>query len=605
VNVTTYHNDNSRTGQNTAETALTTTNVTYTKFGRLFTVALDGQVYAQPLVLSGVVIAGVAHNVVYVATEHDSVYALDAASGQQYWKTSFLSSGVTTAPTDGDGINCGDLNGPEYGITGTPVINPSTNTLYVVAETYESGSHVHRLHALDVRTGLQISGVQPVVIAATANGDTFDALHHINRPGLLLENNHLIIAWGSHCDDTPYFGWVMSYNAATLQQEAVYNDDQAGIQLNGGKGAGIWMGGGGVASDSAGNLYFSTGNGDFGTLPSPTDLGDSIIKLSPPPPTGGLFSVADWFTPRDQDDLDAADTDVGSGGVLLLPDQPAGDTHQQLLVQMGKEGALYLVDRNNMGHYCSGCSDDSDTNIVQEIPNATVGVWGSPAYWNGNVYFGGANTNGSAGPVKAFSLYSTTPKLELTSQTSESFHFSTPTPSVSSNGTSNGILWFLDNGSWKTFGSAVLHAFNATNLSAPELYNSSQVPSRDQAGEAVKFTVPTIANGKVYVGGASNSAVNGQLTAYGELNYPPLSCSASVSCTIPVNTVIAQVSLTCNEYAQISTSATACQGSCNTSQSSGYYPSLNSQTGEGGFGTASCTLKWSWGGNNYQETLHP
>jgi len=499
VNVTTYHNDNARTGQNTQEVSITPANVGPSAFEELFAVAVNGQVYAQPLFLSNVSIGGSTHDIVYVATEHDSVYAIDAGNGTVYWQKSFLGSGATTV-SDSDINNCPNIS-PEIGVTGTPAIDTTSGTLYVVAKTKESGTFVQRLHALSVSTGAEKVG-WPVVISATG----FDAQHQLNRPGLLLENGHVVIAFGSHCDWTPYEGWVMSYNAATRAQEAAFNTVPSGSQ------GAVWMSGGGVASDANGNLYFATGNGTYGpNYTSPVDYGDSIVKLAPP--SGGTFAVADWFTPRDQDDLNAsgADTDLGSGGVLLLPDQPSGYTHTQLLVQMGKEGALYLVDRNGMGHYCSGCSDDNDTNIVQEIPNATVGVWGSPAYWNGRVYFGSADDHGHSDHVKAFSLYTTTPLLELTSQTPESFAYSTPTPSVSSNGTSNGILWVLDSGSWQSGCCVVLHAYDATNL-ATELYNSAMRPPRDEVGGAVKFAVPTVANGRVFVG------TSGQLVAYGLLS---------------------------------------------------------------------------------------
>ncbi|MFZ1918559.1 MAG: PQQ-binding-like beta-propeller repeat protein [Terriglobales bacterium] len=496
VSVTTYHNDNARTGQNTNETILTPAAVQGSSFGQLFQLPVDGQVYAQPLILANVAIGGGTHNVVYVATEHDSLYAFDADSGTQYWQKSLISPPAVKTATNAQ-IGCGNIS-KEYGITSTPVIDSSTNTIYVVAQTVESGVFMYRLHALDVETGAEKFG-GPVAIAGSYGGIVFTPKQQMNRAGLLLENGHIILGWGSHCDHPTYYGWVMSYNATTLAQEAIYNDNVAGTS---GQNAGIWMAGGGVAADANGNLFLATGNGDYGPVSQPVDFGDSILKLSPP--SNGTFAVADWFTPHDQQTFAKSDGDLGSGGVMLLPDQPPGYTHQQLLVQMGKKGKLYLVDRNNMGHYCSGCK--KDTNIVQEIVGATFGVWGSPAYWNGNVYYGNANDSRGVGPVEAFSLYSTVPYLELTSQTPETFSYSTPTPSVSSNGNSGGILWVLDNGSFRSHGPTVLHAYDATNL-ATELYNGDNHP--DQAGPAVKFSVPTVANGKVYVGSQNSLTVYG------------------------------------------------------------------------------------------------
>jgi hypothetical protein len=548
VNVTTYHNDNARTGQNIQEVNITPANIG--TFEELFAVPVDGQVYAQPLVLSNVSIGGGTHNVVYVATEHDSVYAIDAANGNVYWRRSLIPSGATTQPSGPGGINCpnNDINGPEYGITSTPVIDPSTGTLYVVPGTVESGAYIYRLHAIDVSTGLDkatINSGMPVEISATLNGDNFVARQQMNRPGLLLENGHVIIAWGSHCDLATYFGWVMSYNASTLAQEAVYNDDPNGGGDNGGLGGGIWMSGGGVASDSSGNLYFATGNGDFEYVSSPVDFGCSILKLPPVPPAGTAWIVADWYTPYNEynECHGNSDNDLGSGGVLLLPTQPAGDMYTELLVQMGKTGALSLVNRNDLGGYCNNCtSQTGDTNIVQEILNATVGVWGSPAYWNGNVYFGGADTDGDTDPVKAFSLYGTKPQLELTSTTPQKFGYPTPTPSVSSNGNSNGILWVLDDGRWKSSCCAVLHAYDATNL-ATELYSSATRALRDEVGGAVKFTVPTVANGRVFVGASQQLVVYGLLSSV-TVQRPTtdavtgVPCYPSVGPTIPSPTSI-------------------------------------------------------------------
>ena len=505
VNVTTYHNDNARSGQNIQETLLTPGNVNSAQFGKLFTVSVQGYVYAQPLYLANVQnIAGGTHNVLFIATEHDQLYALDADNGSVLWQQSFINPPSINTVTNSE-VSCGDLV-PEIGITGTPVIDPSTGTVYLVTKTNESGVYFQRLHAIDILTHVEKFG-GPVVISATVNGQTFDPLRNHNRPGLLLSNGHVVIAWASHCDNTPYHGWVMSYRAGvqptdTLTQEAVFNGSP-----NGGL-AGIWMSGDGVAADSSGNLFFATGNGTYDGL-SGGDFGDSIVKLSPP--TNGTFNLLDWFTPWNQQSLSDADEDLGSGGLLLLPDLPKGTPHQQLLVQMGKEGKIYLVDRNDMGEFCSTCTS-IDTNIVEEIPGATQGIWGSPAYWNGNVYWGAGNDGGNPDHLKAFSFnangsgqLSTSP----TSQTSRTFNFATAAPVISANGTANGIVWLVDDTIYAS--NQVLYAYDATNL-ANMLYNSTQAPNnRDVPGAPVKFTAPIVVNGKVYLGS------QGSVSAFGSL----------------------------------------------------------------------------------------
>ena len=386
VNVTTYHNDNARTGQNTQETILSPVTVNGGQFGKLFSVAVDGWVYAQPLYLSKVNIAGGTHNVLYVATEHDSLYAIDADNGTVYWHINLIPSGGSTVNSFSD-LACADLV-PEIGITGTPVIDTSTGTIYLVAKSKVDGSLVQYLHAIDVVTATEKFG-GPVFIQASVPGTASDGngttvsfsprLQH-QRAGLLLEKGHVVIGWGSHCDISPWHGWVMSYSASTLAQEAAFNTSADG------SGNGVWMSGGGLASDSNGNIFFATGNG---TWNGTTDYGDSIVKLGPP--SGGNFPVLDYFTPYNQSSLGRGDGDLGSGGLELLPNLPSG---QQLLTQMGKDGMMFLIDRNKMGKYCVNAVPacrGSDTNIVQEIPVATAGVWGTPAYWNGSVYWGGAS----------------------------------------------------------------------------------------------------------------------------------------------------------------------------------------------------------------------
>jgi hypothetical protein len=517
VNVTTYHNDNSRTGQNTQETILTPSNVNSFQFGKLFSVSVDGAVYAQPLYLWAVKIAGATHNVLYVVTEHDSVYAIDADTGKIYQHVSLIASGGTTVNSSSD-LGCGDLV-PEVGITGTPVIDSVSGTLYVVAKSKVGGSIVQYLHALDVATlAEKFNG--PMNIHASVPGSgydssggmvTFNPKSHHQRAALLLENGHVVIGWGSHCDNDPWHGWVMSYNATSLAQEGVFNTSPNRER------AGVWMSGGGAAADANGNIYFPTGNGclTVGSCPNgngTTNYGDSILKLGPP--ANGSFPVLDYFTPYNQQALDTNDNDVASGGLVLLPPLASG---QQLLAQQGKQGTIYLLNTSNMGKYCLNLTPpctDSDPQIAQEIPGGS-GIWGSPAYWNGNLYWTGANDH-----IKARSFNANNSGLISTSPTSESaqiFAFSAPTPTISANGNSNGILWALDGsaddstcggGGSNCLG---LYAYDATNL-AHLLYDSTQAANnRDSPGTAVKFEKPIVANGKVYVGTQSS------VTAYGLL----------------------------------------------------------------------------------------
>jgi hypothetical protein len=516
VAVPTYHNDNSRTGQNTAESILTPSNVNSTTFGKLFTVSVDGSVYAQPLYIPNVSLNSGTHNVLFVATQHDSVYAIDADTGTIYWQVSLIPTGGSTVNSSTD-LSCGDIP-TEVGITGTPVIDPTTNTLYVVAKSKVSGTIYQYLHALDLGSGAEKFG-GPANIAATSAGTatdgtgstlTFNPRQENQRAALLLENGHVVIAWASHCDKSPWHGWVISYGAATLAEEAVYNSSPSGYAN------GIWMSGSGLAADTSGNIYGSTGNGSWNTK----DRGDTILKLGPP--ADSTFAVEDYFTPYNQAVLTSDDTDLSAGGIILLPTLPSG---QQLLTTIGKSGTMYLVDRNNMGKYCTNLSpacNNADTNVVQEVNGAFSGYWGVPAYWNGSVYFGGGNDNtGEAEPIRTFSfnaknsgLLSTTP----TSSSAKSFNFPGPIPSVSSNGTSNGILWGLDNSRWRNTCASgancqVLYAYDATNL-ANLLYTSNDAANfRDVPGSAVKFTTPTVANGKVYVGGVQSVSAFGLLAA--------------------------------------------------------------------------------------------
>jgi hypothetical protein len=519
VNVTTYHYDVSRTGQNTEETILTPSNVNASTFGKLFSVALDGWVYAQPLYLSNVTISGGTHNVVYVVTEHDSLYAIDANNGTVYWKLSLIPAGGSTLSSVNDLYDCGDLV-PEVGITGTPVIDPSSGTIYLVASSKVGGNIVQYLHAIDVVTHTEKFGgpvkIQASLTNATGVTVSFSPQFENQRESLLLDkdsegNSHVIIGWGSHCDFAPWHGWLMSYNAATLAQEAVFNSSPNG------NGNGIWQSGAGPAADSSGNIYFATGNGNWNGT---TDFGDSIVKVGPP--SGGAFPVLDYFTPWDQSALESGDLDVSSGGLILLPTATNG---KQQLVLQAKTGTIFNLNSSNLGKYCPNqtpACTNSDTQISQEIVNATAGIWGAPAYWNNYVYWAAGNDDtGGSDHIKAFAVNPATGLLTTppTSQSAQTFGFSAPVPTVSSNGTANGILWGLDDSSFyavnpctPTTNCQVLYAYQATNL-ANLLYTSNQAANlRDVPGGAVKFATPIVANGKVYVGSQYKLTVYGLLT---------------------------------------------------------------------------------------------
>ena len=508
VNVTTYRNDLARDGQNLEESLLTPSSVTPDQFGKLYMQPVDGYIYAQPLYVSGVQIAGCVftdgcvHNVVFVATQHDSVYAFDADSNagvnaSPLWHVSFINpaAGITTVSAPND-EHCTDIN-PEVGITGTPVIDLSTGTLYVVVNTKENGAFFQRLHALDITSGAEKFG-GPVVIQATVPGTgagqaggqvSFDPLRNGQRPGLLLVNGLIYITWASHCDLGPYHGWMMAYDAHSLQQVAVWNASPNGSD------AGVWQSGAAPAADSSGNVFLATGNGTFDLNTSGPDAGDTIAKIGLP--GGGTFPILDYFTPYNQAFLSSTDTDLGAGGVMLFPDQPAGAAHQHLAIAGGKQGTLYVVDRDNMGHF----NASGDTQIVQSLPSIVGGMFATPAFWNNTLYVGGVND-----ALQAFSfdgnsgLLSTSP----VSSSPETFHYPGTTPSVSADGTTGGLVWALEE---DNFPSAVLHVYDATNLSN-ELYNSSARP-QDSPGPSVKFVVPTVANGKVYVGTATQLAVFG------------------------------------------------------------------------------------------------
>ena len=496
--VLTYKNDTLRTGQDSNETILNTSNVTVSQFGKRASHPVDGYVFAQPLYMPDLTVNGTSHNVVFVATAHDSIYAFDAdqaSAAPALWHTSFINP-PSVVPITGTDVSCVDAN-PQMGVLGTPVIDPDTGTLYAVAATKENGHIVYRLHALDITTGQERPN-SPVVIQASVPGTGgggsngvihFDPVHTNQRPGLLLLNGTVYSAWASYCDKTPYHGWILGYDAASLQQTFVYNASPNAPTA----GAGIWQSGGGIAADDSGNIYVMTGNGPFDLNTGGKDAGNTFLKLNPQNGPG----VVDYFTPFNQSCLIGGnDLDVGSSGPLLLPSAPE-------MIGVGKEGRLYVVDRTNLGQYhtiANACNNQNRTNvdhIVQELPRGTIvgGSWSTLAYWNGsngeNIYAVGQTDH-----MKAFKLTNGLLSTSPTSQSPESFTFPGGSPTVSSDGTTagTGILWTIDP-------HAVLRAYDATNLSH-ELYNSNQNSARDGLGSGnyVKFTVPTIANGEAFVG---------------------------------------------------------------------------------------------------------
>ena len=508
ADVVTFKNDVSRTGQYLVETTLTPANVNSTSFGLLHNPKVDGKVDAQPLYLSQLRIGGAPHNVVYVATEHGSVYAFDADSGAQLWQVSLLASGEMPS----DAHSCYQVM-PEMGITSTPVIDRTAGphgTLYVVAMSIDTSSNYHqRLHALDVTTGAELLN-GPTEIAATFPNATmtFDPGQYVERAALLLTNGLIYTSWASHCDYGPYSGWVISFKQADLTRASVLNvAPNSGVGQDGATffsiyGPSIWMSGDGPGADAAGNVYLLTANGRFETTldangaPNQGDYGNSFLKISA---SGGNLAVTDYFTMFNELDQSSQDLDLGSGGEMLLPDMVDGtNTLKHLVVGAGKDGKIYVVDRDNMGKF-----DPAKNNIWQELDAQALGgsIFSSPAYYNGHVYYGPVNN-----PLKAFSITNARLSATPTTLSASTFGYPGTSPVVSANATTNAIVWTHENTT-----PAVLHAYDASNL-VHELYNSNQATSgRDQFGAGNKYITPTVAGGKVFVGTTNSVAIFGLL----------------------------------------------------------------------------------------------
>lgn len=500
TDVTTYHNDIERTGQNMQETILNLSNVKSSEFGKLFTMPVDGVIDAEPLYLSGVTVSGATHNVVYAVTENDSVYAFDADTGAQLWHVSVLGAGESPSGDHG----CGQIS-PQIGITATPVVDRSSGpngTIYVVAMSKKSSTYFQRIHALDVTTGAEEFG-GPVTVQAKypGTGDNsqggfvvFNPGQYAERSGLLLVNHVVYLGWTSHCDDRPYTGWLMGYSESTLAQTAVLN-----LTPNGSEGA-IWQAGAGLASGGT-NIFLLDANGTFDTtlnskgFPANGDYGNGFLQVGL---AGKKLAVADYFEMFNTVQESEGDEDLGSGGVIVLPAmKDSAGAVRDLAVGAGKDSNIYIVNRTNMGKFHSNSNE-----IYQEIDGVLGGgIWSMPAYYNGSLYFGPVSNN-----LLQFNFSEAKLSTAPVSKSSTSFPYPGTTPSVSSNGATNGIVWAIEHSS-----PDILHAYNAENL-ATELYNSNQASGgRDQFGSASHFGTPMIVNGKVYVGTQDSVAVFGLL----------------------------------------------------------------------------------------------
>ena len=510
VSVLTWHNDNARTGQNLRENILTPSNVNVNAFRKLFVIPVDGKVDGQPLYVPSLDMPGQGtHNVLYIVTEHDSIYAFDADNGAMLWHNSLLNAGESTS----DDRSCSQVT-PEIGITSTPVIDPRIGPhgiIYTVSMGKDSSRNYHqRLHALDLTTGeeqlggpVEVQATYPGNGAANTNGTmTFDGKQYKERAGLLIANGIVYTSWASHCDINPYTGWVIGYDEATLERVTVMN-----LTPNGNE-ASIWAAGAGPAADVSGTLFLLTANGTFDTtldsggFPSHGDYGNAFVKLTP---SGTNLKVTDYFTMSNTVSESAADEDLGSGGLILLPPLPdAQGNPRELAVGAGKDGNIYVVDRNNMGRFRK-----DGNSIYQELESALGSVFSTPAWFNGKLYYASVGAqlvefkfmNGSFMPG---------------SQSPANFPYPGATPSISANRDSGAIVWVAENSD-----PAVLHAYDANDVSR-ELYNSNQAPNgRDHFGTGNKYIVPTVVNGKVYVGTTNGVGVFGLANPTSKPSEPP------------------------------------------------------------------------------------
>ena len=494
--ISTYHNDNSRSGINSLETTLTPANVNVVSFGKLASVPVQGAVYAQPLYIADMTMSdGKSHNLIIVVTEHDQVYAIDASTYQVMWNRSFLDSQGVITPGIGTDLFCGEYFNPEIGITGTPVIDPSSATLYVVAETKDTQSgqaqYAQHLYALRLEDGQ--NSVNPVLITTPTGlggqygSATFDAEMSFQRAALLLDHGNVYVSWASQCED--HAGWLMSFNETTLQMNGAWTPDPSGLL------GGIWMSAGGPSADSSGNVFLAVANGWSDAQNGGQNYGDSVVRLNP---TGGRIDVVDYFMPYDYEKLYNDDLDLGSGTPILFPTQ-TGAAHPNLMITGGKEGTIYLLNRDNLGQF----NANNDDQVLQTFTIDSTGIFNAPLFWNNTLYYGL-----SAHPVEAFAFDPATETFNTTPTSTSPGGNAYPgiSPMLSANGTDDAILWGIENQQ----DIAVLHAYDPTNL-ATEFYNSEMSPERDRPGGPLRFTAPTIANGEVFVG------TNNELDIYGEL----------------------------------------------------------------------------------------
>lgn len=500
ANVLTFHNDVMRTGQNLNETILTPANVNSANFGKLTFIKVQGKVDAEPLYVSNLMSDNKKRNVLFVVTEHDLAYAFDADTFEQLWNVSLIGPDETPS----DKRDCEQIE-PEIGITATPVIDLAAGphgTIYLVAMSKNAdGNYFQRLHALDITNGQELIPAQAITATFPGNGPNsnhahviFDPKQYEDRAALLLSNGVIYTTWASHCDHEPYNGWIIGFSQATLKRVAALS-----LTPNGTEGA-IWMTGDGPAVDAGGNVFLLTGNGTFDSnlgatgFPAERDFGNSFLRLST---QSNTLTVYDYFSMHNNAAESNGDEDLGSGGVMLLPDlKDASGKIRHLAVGAGKDQVIYVVNRDSMGKF----NPSNDNAVYQELPNALGGAeFASPAYFNGTVYYGAYLSQLRAFPIANAQLPSTS-----SSRTTTRFDYPGTTPSISANGTANAIVWAVENSQ-----SGVLHAFDASNL-AHELYNSNQAGTRDQFFDN-KFIVPVIAGGKVFVGTPTGVMVFGFL----------------------------------------------------------------------------------------------